>query len=598
MNDASQPRLEQPDMDRLLSGLCDGTLPSEELRRLGERITADPAARREYLQFIDLHAALLQGGPSVTVPELPPLQATSPATHGRRRLVRWATRLAVLAALIALAVWTMRQLGDESADPWSRAFAGARLVELQGSAETQARPGEATEVQVGAEVRPGQTLRTGPDDSFAVLELPDATRLELSADTQIRLAEDDPRQGRRLILSSGLLRADVRPQPPDRPLVVVTPQAEIVVLGTCFRVAAVPATATEVETEAGTVRLTRLADGASVDVPAGSSALAAATPDPMAVRPVPQVPAAPRTRCEFAGATAFSFSLDGTRLLAALPRRSALLDARTGRLLTPPVVFGPGKLRPILTADARSVVVRERDGRFRFLDAQTGQLEETIATGLEPKAICAVSADGSLLAGSTTHKATSLIRLWRTATGLVGKTFEVSARVASLAFSHDGRQLAAGISWTRKDQMGRVAVWDLETGAQQVSLPVAPLAEIRAVAFAPDGRQLVAVTQLGAAYLWDLEAKALVAVRDVLDGWTRPVHSLTFAPDGRLLAAGTGDGRVRLWNPAANQEWVVNVGPHAVTALAFAPDGHTLAVGMGNKHPVTLWDVPASWLDP
>src|SRR5262249_10284135 len=212
-------------------------------------------------------------------------------------------------------------------------------------------------------------------------------------------------------------------------------------------------------------------------------------------------------------------------------------------------------------------------------------------------AVCAVSPDGRLVAGSSARKSTSLIRFWRTADGHEWKALEVHARVVALAFSLDGRYLAAGLSWTRKDQMGRVAVWDVATGTQQVSLPVAPLAEVRVVAFAPDGRQLIAVTQHGAAYLWDLEAKALVAVRDVLDGWTRPVHSLAFSPDGRLVAVGTGDGRGRLWKPATNQEWILNVGPRAITALAFAPDGRTLAVGMVNKNPVTLWDVPVAWLE-
>jgi ferric-dicitrate binding protein FerR (iron transport regulator) len=607
MRDASHAGLEQSEMDRLLSGLCDGTLGPEDLRRLGEQIAADPAARRQYLEYLDLHATLTSSGPSLEMPELAAIQAIPLAAADRRRrvrLVRWASGLAAAAALIAIALWTLFQIGNgpvnphnQSPGPSGGAFAGARLVELQGWAEVQARPGEATEVQVGAEVQPGQTLRTGSDDSFAVLELPDNTRLELSADTQIRLAEDDSRRGRRLILSSGLLRADVRPQPRDRPLVVVTPQAEIVVLGTCFRVAAVPATATEVETEAGTVRLTRLADGTSVDVPAGSSALAAANPDPMAVRLVPQVPAAPRTRCEFSGASALAFSLDGARLLAAMPRRGAVLDVRTGRPVAPPVAFGPGKLRPLLTANARTVLPRERDGSFRILNAETGRTEGTFATGLEPKAVCAVSPDGRLVAGSTAHKSSSLIRFWRTQDGHEGKALEVHARVVSLAFSRDGRQLAAGLSWTRKDQMGRVVIWDVATATQQASLPVAPLAEVRTVAFAPDGRQLVAVTQLGAAYLWDLEAKALVAVQDVLDGWTRPVQSLAYSPDGRFLAAGTGDGRVRLWNPTTNQEWVLNIGPRAISALAFAPDGRTLAVGMGNKHPVTLWDVPAARLD-
>jgi ferric-dicitrate binding protein FerR (iron transport regulator) len=608
MSNASRATLGQLDLEGLLSGLCDGTLGPEDLRRLGEWITADPAARQQYLEYLDLHAALGGGGAALGVPELTSVQAVPSATPDRRRrlrLVRWAGGLAAAAAVVALALWTVFQLGKGLVDPRREspgssggAFASARLVELQGWASAQARPGEAAEVQVGAEVRPGQTLRTGPDDSFAVLELPDATRLELSADTQIRLADDDPRRGRRLILSAGLLRADVRPQPPGRPLVVVTPQAEIVVLGTCFRVAAVPATATEVETEAGTVRLTRLADGSSVEVPAGSAALAAADPDPMAVRPVPQVPATPRARCDFIGATALTFSPEGARLLAAAPRRGAVLDARTGRPVTPPVVFGPSKSRPYLSADSRTVFLRERDGRFRILDAETGREEGAILTGLEPKAACAVSPDGSLVAGGTAHKSSAVIRLWRMADGSEWKTLEVHARVVSLAFSRAGRRLAAGLSWTRKDQVGRVMVWDLATGAQQLSLPVAPRAEIRAVAFAPDGRQLVAVTHLGAAYLWDLEAAALVAVRDVHDGWTRPVHSLAFAPDGRLVAVGTGDGRVRLWNPATDQDWVLDVGPRAITALAFAPDGRTLAVGMANKNPVSLWDVPAAWLAP
>jgi hypothetical protein len=593
--------LRQSDLDRLLSGLCDGTLGPEDLRQLGDWITADPDARRRYLEYLDLHAALSSGRAPLAVPELTPGKATPSATPVRRRWVRLARRaggLAAAAALVALALWTVFQIGNEPVGPPGGASAGARLVELQGRAEAQAQPGEAAAVQVGAEVRPGQTLRTGPDDSFAVLELPDATRLELSADTQIRLAESDPRQGRRLILSAGLLRADVRPQPPGRPLVVVTPQAEIVVLGTCFRVVTVPATATEVETEAGTVRLTRLADGASVDVPAGSSALAGADADPLAVRPVPQVPATPRTRCEFAGATALAFSADGARLLVAAPRRGAVLDARTGRPVAPPVAYGPGKLRPFLSADARTVLLRERDGRFRILDAETGRAEGAILTGLDAKAACAVSPDGSLVAGGTAHKSSALVRLWRAADGAEWKALEARARVFSLAFSPDGRRLAAGLAGTRKDQLGRVVVWDLATGARQVSLPVAPRAEVRAVAFAPDGRRLVAVTHLGAAYLWDLEAAALTAVRDVLDGWTRPVRSLAFAPDGRLVAAGTADGRVRLWNPATDQEWVLDVGPSAITALAFAPGGRTLAAGMANKNPVTLWDVPAAWLAP
>ncbi len=597
MSGAARSGLEHEEFDRLLSALCDGTLGPEDLRRLGERIAADAAARRQYLEYLDLHAALAGRGPALEIPGPVPValpRTAIPIRTRRTRRVRRVAGLTAAAALVALAAWAMFEIGNWSAVPRDD-LAGARLVELQGQAEVQTRPGESAEVQVGDEVRPGQTLRTGADDSYAVLELPDATRLELNADTQIRLTYDGGRRGHRLILSAGLLRADVRPQPPDRPLVINTPQAEVVVLGTRFRVAAVPATATEVEAEAGTVRLTRLADGASVDVPAGSAALAAAIPDALTAHPIPQVPAAPRTRYDVAGATALAFFPEGTRLTAATSRRVAVLDVQTGRPLAPPIVATAGKWRPFLTADGRRVLLRDRDGRCRLLDTATGRPQGDLPTHLEPKAACALAADGSLVAGSTTHRNPSLIRCWQAEDGREVKTLEARARVQALAFSRNSRHLAAGLSWTRKDQMGRVMVWDLAAEAPPLSLPVSPLTEIKSIAFTPDGRQLVAVTQYGAAYLWDLETRALLAVRDVLDGWTRPVRSLAFTPDGRLLAAGTVDGRVRLWNPTTNQEWVLNVGQRAVTALSFAPDGRTLAVGMGNKNPVTLWDVPAEW---
>jgi ferric-dicitrate binding protein FerR (iron transport regulator) len=598
MNDADRRELEYQELERLLPALCDGTLGPDDLRRLGERIAADPAARQQYLEYLDLHAALANRGPAMEIPEpatVPVPRTTIPIRPRSIRRVRWIAGLAAAAALVTLTTWAVLQIGNGPIGPRDDAPGnlGARLVELQGRAEVQARPGEAAEVKVGDEVRPGQTLRTGADDSYAVLELPDATRLELNADTQIRLAEDDARRGRRLILSAGLLRAEVQPQPPNRPLVVNTPQAEVVVLGTRFRVAAVPATATEVEAEAGTVRLTRLTDGASVDVPAGSAALAAAVPDPMAVHPIPQVPAAPRRRYDLAGAAALAFFPDGTRLAAAGSRRAAVFDVQAGQPVAASILAAAGKWRPLLTADGRRVLLRDRDGRCRILNTETGRPEGSFPTQLEPKGAGAISADGALVAGSTGHRNASVIRCWQVEDGRELKTLDAHGRVEALAFSRDSRRLAAGLSWTRKNPLGRVLVWDLTTETPPLTLPVSSLTEIKGVAWAPDGRQLAAVTQYGAAYLWDLEAKSLVAVRDVLDGWTRPVRALAFSPDGRLLAAGTVDGRVRLWNLATNQEWMLDVGPRAVTALAFAPDGHTLAVGMGNKNPVTLWDVPA-----
>src|SRR5947209_3971696 len=87
------------ELQRLLSALCDDELTGAQHARLGELLAADAACRREYLDYLDLHAHLLLrpalGGsgtlpaagsapsPSAADPDSPP-PAAAPAR--RRRL--------------------------------------------------------------------------------------------------------------------------------------------------------------------------------------------------------------------------------------------------------------------------------------------------------------------------------------------------------------------------------------------------------------------------------------------------------------------------------------------------------------------------------
>ncbi len=47
------------ELQRLLSGLCDGQLSEADLARLDELLAADPECRRLYLEYVDVHARLL-----------------------------------------------------------------------------------------------------------------------------------------------------------------------------------------------------------------------------------------------------------------------------------------------------------------------------------------------------------------------------------------------------------------------------------------------------------------------------------------------------------------------------------------------------------
>jgi WD40 repeat protein len=241
----------------------------------------------------------------------------------------------------------------------------------------------------------------------------------------------------------------------------------------------------------------------------------------------------------------------------------------------------------------------QREGQLRTLDARTGverRAWQTDAVNLAQISVFSPTGAEAVLAVPEKGR-TSILKRWRTSDGDELKPLTASSSVVALAYSEDGRWLAASLGRTRKERISQVAVWSVTTGEQTALLPVSPLEEVRVLAFSADGRRLAGATHRGEVFLWDVETKELLAVRDAPQGWTRAVRSLAFTPNGHWLAAGVADGRVRIWDTAADRELVLNVGHRIVSALALAPDGKALAVGMVNNNPVTLWDIPTYWPD-
>ena len=67
-------------------------------------------------------------------------------------------------------------------------------------------------------------------------------------------------------------------------------------------------------------------------------------------------------------------------------------------------------------------------------------------------------------------------------------------------------------------------------------------------------------------------------------GHDAEVRSVAFSPDGKLLASGSGDNTVKLWDAATGAE-VRTLSGHSrwVTSVAFSPDGMWLTYAAGNK---------------
>jgi WD40 repeat protein len=122
--------------------------------------------------------------------------------------------------------------------------------------------------------------------------------------------------------------------------------------------------------------------------------------------------------------------------------------------------------------------------------------------------------------------------------------------LSCLAFSPDGRTLVGA------DYAGNVILWDTASAKVRATLQPEDGRRVVALAFSPDGKRLAAA--IGNRRGRDREP-GLIALCEAatgqrlltLTGHTNEVLSVAFSPDGTLLASGGADRTVRLWDMTA-----------------------------------------------
>lgn len=276
-----------------------------------------------------------------------------------------------------------------------------------------------------------------------------------------------------------------------------------------------------------------------------------------------------------------AFSHDGKRILTGLRNGTAVLwDAETARELRTFAGHGRDVTAVALSLDGKRAVTYSKDGTAMLWDADVSEVNgrapqsdgRNVAALKKPNEVNQPNIDGKA-AESKTVLADRQIRVF------AGHTSAVRA----VAFSPDGKQILTG----SHDTTG--VLWNKESGTK---LHVFSGYNVDSVAFSSNGE--LAVTGADkVAVLWDV---ATGKKRNVFDRARRGgIQFVKFSPDDRSIVTWDQSSTGSLWDVYTGDlihEFKDTVG-HG-TVVAFSPDGKYAITGSGQG--AFLWDTGSNAL--
>lgn len=268
-------------LQRQIQSYFRGDLEAEDLAAFEQRLANDPVARDAYLQAANIAAALedlalceagvTPSSPTVLPPESSTVVVTSRAS-AVARVLPWVVALSAVVAFIGV--------------KWSPAVGAqtvARVTGLDGALVWTGDGGSVVrDVAVGMDLS-GGTIEGMTPDSWFELEFLDGSKAVIVGNSTLTFSDDGQK---RLRLKEGRFSADVRPQPPGRPMIVETRSATFEVVGTRFQVDS-GLTSSVLNVSEGKVIAKRKSDGATVAVPAKHRAVSSPKHE-LAATPIPE----------------------------------------------------------------------------------------------------------------------------------------------------------------------------------------------------------------------------------------------------------------------------------------------------------------------
>jgi len=203
-------------------------------------------------------------------------------------------------------------------------------------------------------------------------------------------------------------------------------------------------------------------------------------------------------------------------------------------------------MKVAFSPDDKYIAVIYEDGFLKTWKTSTWNWHSVMLTRFDSISGLAFSADSKFIC--TRELGNGTLKIWSSLDDDLEEVKHIqqhtrpTEQINYLAFSHNGKNIAAATGYHDGTSSNLVKIWSVDTGDLIWTLSCHNN-YVRSVTFSPDDRFVVSASLDQSMKVWSMETGEIV---HILTGGSTFIGSVAFTPDGKYIAVGSDDASIKI----------------------------------------------------